>query len=167
MPARRWAGCQWRRPDLGRVPRSPMSERALPKLIPLLGLVQLAVGCWIMFATESFGETIASFDGFNAHDLRDFATFYLALGIVLLVAAVRLDERRILPRVRSCRPHASMEGMQGRSRNAVLQPTQAARPSEAGPGGRPLVERTGAPPERDDLLARDVECWPRDRCGAT
>jgi hypothetical protein len=66
-----------------------MSERFLRNLIALLGLVQLAVGCWIMFATESFGETIASFDGFNAHDLRDFATFYLALGIVLLVAAVR------------------------------------------------------------------------------
>jgi hypothetical protein len=66
-----------------------MSEKSLRKLIALLGLVQLAAGCWIMFATESFGETIASFDGFNAHDLRDFATFYLALGVVLLVAAVR------------------------------------------------------------------------------
>jgi hypothetical protein len=66
-----------------------MSERALRNLIALLGLVQLAVGCWIMFATESFGKTIASFDGFNAHDLRDFATFYLALGIGLLVAAAR------------------------------------------------------------------------------
>jgi hypothetical protein len=43
----------------------------------------------MMFATHSFGETIASFDGFNEHDLRDFATFYLALGLVLLVAATR------------------------------------------------------------------------------
>jgi hypothetical protein len=42
----------------------------------------------MMFATHSFGETIAPFDGFNEHDLRDFATFYLALGLVLLVAAV-------------------------------------------------------------------------------
>jgi hypothetical protein len=66
-----------------------MSERALRNLIALLALVQLAAGCWIAFATESFGETIASFDGFNTHDLRDFATFYLALGLGLLVAAAR------------------------------------------------------------------------------
>lgn len=54
-----------------------------------LGLIQLAVGGWMMFATHSFGETIAPFHGFNEHDLRDFATFYLALGVVLLVAATR------------------------------------------------------------------------------
>jgi hypothetical protein len=66
-----------------------MSEHALQRLIALTGLGQLALGCWIMFATESFGETIAPFDGFNTHDLRDFATFYLALGVVLLVAAAR------------------------------------------------------------------------------
>ena len=43
----------------------------------------------MMLATASFGETFASFDGFNDHDLRDFATFYLALGLVLLVAMAR------------------------------------------------------------------------------
>src|SRR5262249_62226927 len=68
---------------------APMSEHALQRLIAVLGLGQLAIGCRIMFATESFGETIAPFDGFNEHDLRDFATFYLALGLVLLVAAAR------------------------------------------------------------------------------
>jgi hypothetical protein len=78
-----------------------------------------------------------------------------------------LDERRILPRVRRCRPHASMEGMQGRSRNAVLKPGPG-RSSEGGRSRRKaLVERTGAAPERDDLLARDLERWSRDRCGAT
>lgn len=69
--------------------RKPMSERALRTLIVLLGLSQLGVGCWMAFATASFGETFASFDGFNVHDLRDFATFYLAVGTVLLVAAMR------------------------------------------------------------------------------
>jgi hypothetical protein len=78
-----------------------------------------------------------------------------------------LDERRILPRVRSCRPHASMEGMQGRSRNAVLKPGPGRSSERGGSRWEALVERTGAPPERDDLLARDVERWPRDRCGAT
>jgi hypothetical protein len=31
--------------------------------------------------------------GFNTHDLRDFATFYIALGLGLLVAAARLGWR--------------------------------------------------------------------------
>jgi hypothetical protein len=66
-----------------------MSERSLRALIVALGLVQLGAGCWIAFATKSFGQALASFHGFNAHDLRDFATFYLALGIALLVAANR------------------------------------------------------------------------------
>jgi hypothetical protein len=66
-----------------------MNERALRKLLIVLALVQLATGTWMMFATHSFGTTIASFDGFNTHDLRDFASFYLALGLVLLVAAAR------------------------------------------------------------------------------
>jgi hypothetical protein len=66
-----------------------MSERSLRTLLIVLGLVQLAVGGWMMFATHSFGETIAPFDGFNEHDLRDFATFYLALGLVLLFAVTR------------------------------------------------------------------------------
>jgi hypothetical protein len=66
-----------------------MSERSLRTLLIVLGLVQLAVGGWMMFATHSFGETIAPFNGFNEHDLRDFATFYLALGLVLLVAVTR------------------------------------------------------------------------------
>jgi hypothetical protein len=66
-----------------------MSDYALQRVLALLGLSQLAIGGWIMFATDSFGETIAPFDGFNTHDLRDFASFYLALGVVLLVAAAR------------------------------------------------------------------------------
>jgi hypothetical protein len=68
---------------------APVSEGSLRTLLIVLGLVQLAVGGWMMFATHSFGETIAPFDGFNEHDLRDFATFYLALGLVLLLAATR------------------------------------------------------------------------------
>ena len=66
-----------------------MNERRLRLVLVVLGLVQLGVGGWMMFATHSFGETIAPFNGFNEHDLRDFATFYLALGLVLLVAATR------------------------------------------------------------------------------
>jgi hypothetical protein len=66
-----------------------MSEPAIRRLIVLLGLSQIAIGCWMVFATDSFGEAVAAFDGYNAHDLRDFATHYLALGMVLLIAAAR------------------------------------------------------------------------------
>ena len=66
-----------------------MRERRVRTLLGALGLIQLAVGGWMMFATHSFGKTIAPFDGFNEHDLRDFATFYLALGLALLVAVTR------------------------------------------------------------------------------
>lgn len=66
-----------------------MSEHTQRRLIAVLGVGYLAIGCWMMFAAGSFGESIASFDGFNTHDLRDFASFYLALGLVLLVAAGR------------------------------------------------------------------------------
>jgi hypothetical protein len=66
-----------------------MSEPRLRTVLGVLGLIQLAVGGWMMFATHSFGKTLAPFDGFNEHDLRDFATFYLALGLALLVAATR------------------------------------------------------------------------------
>lgn len=64
-----------------------MTDRALRIVLVALGLVQLGFGSWMTFATNSFGTNVASFDGFNGHDLRDFATFYLALGIALLVSA--------------------------------------------------------------------------------
>jgi hypothetical protein len=41
------------------------------------------------FATNSFGKRVAPVDDVDLHDLRDFATYYLALGIALLVAAAR------------------------------------------------------------------------------
>jgi hypothetical protein len=70
-------------------PGTPMNERRLRILLAVAGFLQLPMAGWMMVATHSFGETIAPFDGFNEHDLRDFATFYLALGLVLLVAATR------------------------------------------------------------------------------
>jgi len=66
-----------------------MNERPLRILLVLLGLTQVAIGCWMTFATSSFGKRVAPFGDLSQHDLRDFATFYLALGIALLVAAAR------------------------------------------------------------------------------
>jgi hypothetical protein len=66
-----------------------MNERALRTLLILLGLAQLGIGCWMTVATSSFGKRVAPFGHVDPHDLRDFATYYLALGIALLVAATR------------------------------------------------------------------------------
>ena len=70
-----------------------MSERVLRALLVAAALFQLVVGLWQLLGTESFGDAVAPFNGFNEHDLRDFATFYLALGLALLVA-VRWREWR-------------------------------------------------------------------------
>jgi hypothetical protein len=66
-----------------------MNERSLRTLLTLLALVQLAIGCWMTFATNSFGKRVAPFDHVDLHDLRDFATYFLALGFVLLLAGAR------------------------------------------------------------------------------
>jgi hypothetical protein len=66
-----------------------MNERALRTLLILLGLAQLGIGCWMTFATSSFGKRVAPFGEVDLHDLRDFGTYYLTLGIALLVAATR------------------------------------------------------------------------------
>ena len=70
-----------------------MSERTVRRVLVATALFHLAVGLWQVFGTESFAEAVASFDGFNEHDLRDFATFYLALGILLLVVSRRPEWR--------------------------------------------------------------------------
>ena len=79
---------------MGRAPgERRLSERALRPLLYAAALFHLAVGLWQAFGTQSFGAAVAPFDGFNAHDLRDFATFYLALGVALLVVARRPEWR--------------------------------------------------------------------------
>jgi hypothetical protein len=57
--------------------------------IALLGIGQLGLGLWMAVAPSTFYDALANFGPENAHDLRDVATFYLALGVVLLVAARR------------------------------------------------------------------------------
>ena len=66
-----------------------MNERPLRLLLVLLGLIQLAAGCWMTFATSSFAKRVAPYGAVDRHDLRDFATFYLALGVALLGASIR------------------------------------------------------------------------------
>jgi uncharacterized protein YjeT (DUF2065 family) len=51
--------------------------------------VQLAIGLWQALAPGAFYDALADFGPRNDHDLRDVATFYLASGVVLAVAAAR------------------------------------------------------------------------------
>jgi hypothetical protein len=49
----------------------------------------LALGTIMVLAPRSFYDEIAAYGAYNDHYIRDVATFYLALGAVLLVAVVR------------------------------------------------------------------------------
>jgi hypothetical protein len=64
------------------------SSRLRPILL-ILGVSQLALGAFLAIAPGTFFEALADFGVRNDHFLRDVATFYLALGVVLLVAVDR------------------------------------------------------------------------------
>jgi hypothetical protein len=54
-----------------------------------LAAVQLALGLFLLLAPGAFYSALANFGPENHHDLRDMAAFYLASGIVLIVAVAR------------------------------------------------------------------------------
>jgi hypothetical protein len=62
---------------------------ALTSLVLLAGAGHLALGLMMALAPRSFYEQIGAYPPFNDHYVRDVATFYVALGAVLLVAAGR------------------------------------------------------------------------------
>jgi hypothetical protein len=55
----------------------------------MLGVGQLGLGALMAVAPGTFFDAVADFGTRNDHFLRDMATFYLALGVVLLVAVDR------------------------------------------------------------------------------
>ena len=59
----------------------------------MLGTSQLVLGAFIAIAPGSFFDSLAGFGARNDHFLRDTSTFYLALGVVLLLAAGRSSWR--------------------------------------------------------------------------
>lgn len=61
----------------------------LPPALAALGLLQIGQGAWMVAAPRSFYDLIADFGPYNPHDLRDMATWSLALRVLLLVAARR------------------------------------------------------------------------------
>ena len=73
-------------------PATARAERVRTALLAL-GLTQLGLGAFMALAPGTFFDTIADYGTRNDHYLRDLATFYLALGIVLMVASDRRSWR--------------------------------------------------------------------------
>ena len=70
-----------------------ISERGVRLALFVLGIGHLALGAWQALAPRSFYDGIAGFGPYNPHFIRDVATFTVALGVVLLLAAVRSSWR--------------------------------------------------------------------------
>lgn len=64
-----------------------MSTRATQLAFLAVGAAHVAVGLVMLFAAGPFYEGIATFPPRNDHFTRDLSTFYVALGIVLALAA--------------------------------------------------------------------------------
>jgi hypothetical protein len=66
-----------------------MPRLALRPLLALVGAYHLALGAVMVLAPRTFFDDIATYGAYNDHYIRDIATFYLALGAVLLIAVAR------------------------------------------------------------------------------
>jgi hypothetical protein len=66
-----------------------MLRITLRPLLALLGVYHLLLGIVMVVAPRTFFDQFAAYGSFNDHYIRDVATFYLALGAVLLVAVAR------------------------------------------------------------------------------
>jgi hypothetical protein len=66
-----------------------MHRIALRPILALLGVFHLLLGLVMVVAPRTFFDDFAAYGAFNDHYIRDVATFYLALGAVLLVAVAR------------------------------------------------------------------------------
>jgi hypothetical protein len=73
--------------------RTPARARLVPAAIALFGISQVAIGLWQAIHPESFFRSVGGFGTRNDHYIRDVATWYLAMGVALLVAARRASWR--------------------------------------------------------------------------
>jgi hypothetical protein len=65
------------------------TEIRLRQAFVFLGATQLALGAFQALAPGTFFDAVADFGPRNDHYLRDVSTLYLALGVVMLLAAGR------------------------------------------------------------------------------
>ena len=66
-----------------------MHRLVLRPILAILGLYHLLLGVAMVAAPRTFFDDVATYGAFNDHYIRDVATFYLALGAVLLVAVAK------------------------------------------------------------------------------
>jgi hypothetical protein len=66
-----------------------ISQSAFRALIVLFGLSQLALGLIMVIAPGFFFDNVGPYGAENDHYVRDYATFYLALGLTVLAAVPR------------------------------------------------------------------------------
>lgn len=66
-----------------------LSESGFRAVLLAFGLSQLALAAWMIVSPGSFFDAIAAFGPRNDHYIRDNATFPLAIGIGLVLAASR------------------------------------------------------------------------------
>jgi len=66
-----------------------VSDSSFRAVLIVLGASQLALAAWMIVSPSSFFDAVAGFGAQNDHYIRDNATFPLAIGIGLLVAARR------------------------------------------------------------------------------
>jgi hypothetical protein len=69
--------------------RAREDDARLRPMLLILGVSQLGLGALMALVPGTFFDALGDFGARNDHYLRDVATFYLALGVVLLVAVDR------------------------------------------------------------------------------
>jgi hypothetical protein len=67
------------------------AERIARGTAAAVGVALCGLGVWAFLAPRSFFDTLAVFDPFNAHFVRDIGAFQLGLGAVLLLALLWRD----------------------------------------------------------------------------
>jgi hypothetical protein len=69
--------------------RGRAARLALRPLLLLAGAYHLLLGVFMVAAPRTFFDEIAAYGPYNDHYIRDNASIYLAMGVMLLLAAAR------------------------------------------------------------------------------
>ena len=69
--------------------RPALATRAIAPFLGALGAYHLVFAAWMAAAPYSFFARVGPFGAYNAHYVRDIATWEAALGVLLLVAVAR------------------------------------------------------------------------------
>lgn len=66
-----------------------VSDRTVRLLSLAIGATVAAQGLWAFLAPRSFFDTLATFEPFNAHFIRDIGTIQVGVGVAGMVGAAR------------------------------------------------------------------------------